>query len=71
MSNSPERSNACATWSASQTRPSTVGSSAYPAGQTPSSFAGVSESSVAKSVTSTPRSWSPEAISPATRSHGP
>ncbi len=32
---------------------------------------GVSESSVAKSVTSMPRSWRPAAIRPATRSHGP
>ena len=39
-SNSPDRAKACATCSASQTRPSMAGSSAYPCGQTPSRSAG-------------------------------
>jgi hypothetical protein len=70
-SNSPERRSACATWIASHTRPSRSGLSSYPVGATPSSVALVTESSVANSVTSTPRAARPSASSPATVSHGP
>ena len=51
--------------------PVELGSSAYGRSQTPSSRARVIESSVANSVTSTPRAARPSASSPVTSSHGP
>ena len=70
-SKSAERRRACATWSASQIRPSRSLSSSYGRSHTPSSRASVIESSVANSVTSTPRCARPSASRPVTVSHGP
>ena len=70
-SNSPDRSRAWATCSASQIRPSIVSSSAYPCGHTPARVAVVCESRVANRVTSTPRATRLSVSRLATRSHGP
>ncbi len=70
-SNSADRARACDTCRASQTRPSSPASWAYPCGQTPSRAAAVTESSVANKVTSTPRATRPSVSRLATDSHGP
>ena len=70
-SNSPARSNTCAMCRHSLTFASASGSSEYPRGTTEASRAAVSESPVANSVTSTPRSTRPSVSSEANCSHGP